>query len=111
VYSIQKGYDLMFLYDIQCNTGVDNIAFDRQGTLLAGCHPKLLTFVKHSKNEQAIAPSEIIKITFTDSGYKTETEFLDDGNLIQSSTVGVRYNSSLLIGSVFDNHILDCSSK
>ncbi len=111
VYILQKDYNLKFLYDIQCNTGVDNITFDRQGTLWAGCHPKLLTFVKHSKDEQAIAPSEIIKITFTDSSYKKETEFLDDGKLIQSSTVAVRYNSSLLIGSVFDNHILDCSSK
>lgn len=110
-YTIEKDYNLTFLYDIQCNTGVDNITFDKQGMLWAGCHPKLLTFVKHSKSEQAIAPSEIIKISFTDSGYKKETEFLDDGKLIQSSTVGVRYNSSLLIGSVFDNHILDCSSK
>lgn len=110
-YTITKDYNLTFLYDIQCDTGVDNITFDRQGSLWAGCHPKLLTFVKHSKNEQAIAPSEIIKITFADGGHKKETELLDDGNLIQSSTVAVRYNSSLLIGSVFDNHILDCSSK
>lgn len=110
-YTIEKDYNLTFLYDIQCNTGVDNITFDTQGTLWAGCHPKLLTFVKHSKNEEAIAPSEIIKITFADDGHKKETELLDDGNLIQSSTVAVRYNSSLLIGSVFDDHILDCSSK
>lgn len=110
-YTIEKDYNLTFLYDIQCNTGVDNITFDRQGVLWAGCHPKLLTFVKHSKNEQVLAPSEIIKITFTNDGYKKETVLMDDGKLIQSSTVAVRYNSSLLIGSVFDNHILDCSSK
>lgn len=111
VYTIEKDYNLSFLYDIQCNTGVDNLSFDKQGILWAGCHPKLLTFVKHSKSEQAIAPSEIIKIIFTDSGYKKETDLIDDGTLIQSSTVAVRYNSSLLVGSVFDTHILDCATK
>ncbi len=110
-YTIEKDYNLTFLYDIQCHTGVDNISFDRDGALWAGCHPKLLTFVKHAKNEQTKAPSEILKITFTDSGYTKETALIDDGELIQSSTVAVRYNSSLLIGSVYDTHILDCSLK
>ncbi|MCX8123554.1 MAG: SMP-30/gluconolactonase/LRE family protein [Spirochaetes bacterium] len=111
VYTIEKAYNLTFLYDIDCNTGVDNITFDSEGALWGGCHPKLLTFVKHSKNEHAMAPSEIIKISFDGNKYKKVTELLDDGNLIQSSTVAVRYNSSLLIGSVFDTHILDCTSK
>ena len=108
VYTIEKDYNIKLLYTIECNTGVDNIAFDNKGILWAGCHPKLLTFVRHSLNEDVLAPSEIIKITFNNDSYKKETVIYDDGSLIQSSTVAVCYNNNLLVGSVFDTHILDC---
>lgn len=109
VYSIGVGYNLDYEYSIDCGTGVDNIAFDDEGVLWAGSHPQLLTFARHAKDINVRAPSEVISISFGDSGYTITLEFMDDGSLLQSSSVAVRYKSSLLVGSVFDTSILFCS--
>ena len=87
--------------------GPDNIDVDEAGNLWVGCHPKLLKFLAHSKDHSKISPSEIIKITYHGKGAaQLESIYLNDGSEISASTVGVSYKDKLLIGSVFEKHIL-----
>lgn len=87
--------------------GPDNIDIDEAGNLWVGCHPKLLKFLAHSKDHSKISPSEIIKITYQGKGTaQLESIYLNDGSEISASTVGVVYKDKLLIGSVFEGHIL-----
>ena len=87
--------------------GPDNIDVDEAGNLWVGCHPKLLKFLAHSKDHSKISPSEIIKITYHGKGTaQLESIYLNDGSEISASTVGVKYQDKLLIGSVFEKHIL-----
>ena len=87
--------------------GPDNIDVDEAGNLWVGCHPKLLKFLAHSKEHSKISPSEIIKITYQGKGKaQLESIYLNDGSEISASTVGVFYKDKLLIGSVFEKHIL-----
>ena len=87
--------------------GPDNIDVDEAGNLWVGCHPKLLKFLAHSKDHSKISPSEIIKITYHGKGTAhLESVYLNDGSEISASTVGVSYKDKLLIGSVFEKHIL-----
>ena len=87
--------------------GPDNINVDEAGNLWVGCHPKLLKFLAHSKDHSKISPSEIIKITYHGKGAaQLESIYLNDGSEISASTVGVKYQDKLLIGSVFEKHIL-----
>jgi arylesterase / paraoxonase len=87
--------------------GPDNIDIDEAGNLWVGCHPKLLKFLAHSKDHTKISPSEIIKITYQGKGMaQLESIYLNDGSEISASTVGVTYKDKLLIGSVFEGHII-----
>ncbi len=88
-------------------TGVDNIELDPAGNLWVGCHPQLLKFLAHAKNESALSPSEIIKLTPSDNGgFTQETILMNDGSGISASSVGAVYKDYLLIGPVFQRHFV-----
>lgn len=87
--------------------GPDNIDIDEAGNLWVGCHPKLLKFLAHSKDHSKLSPSEIIKIIYHGKGTaQLESIYLNEGSEISASTVGVYFKDKLLIGSVFEKHIL-----
>lgn len=87
--------------------GPDNIDIDEAGNLWVGCHPKLLAYVAHAKDHSKLSPSEIIKITYKDKGSAhSESIYLNDGSEISGSTVCVNFGGKLLIGSVFEKHVL-----
>lgn len=88
-------------------TGVDNIELDPAGNLWVGCHPQLLKFLAHARNEAALSPSEIIRLTPSDNGgFSQETIFMNDGSGISASSVGAVYKDILLIGPVFQRHFV-----
>jgi arylesterase/paraoxonase len=100
---------LRYRESIDLGTGVDNLDVDENGNIWAGCHPKLLTFVKHQNDPTKIAPSQILKIVPTGKGaYDVKEIYLNTGEELSSSTVAVLYRDRMLIGSVLDDHILDC---
>ncbi|MFQ6115050.1 MAG: SMP-30/gluconolactonase/LRE family protein [bacterium] len=100
---------LEFKNHIELGTGVDNIELDAAGNLWVGAHPKLLTFVKHSKDPEKLSPSQILRITHqADDNYKMEEIYMDEGEAISGSSVGAVFEQKLLIGSVFDDHFLVC---
>ena len=88
-------------------TGVDNIELDADGNLWVGCHPKLLKFLSHDKDEKAASSSEIIRLRNLGNGkWEQVTVYLNDGSQISASSVGAVYKNRLLIGPVFQRHIL-----
>lgn len=89
------------------NTGVDNIEIDAEDNLWVGCHPQMLKFISHAKDESKWSPSEIIKISLLSNGQmEQKTIYLNDGSEISASSVGAVYKNKLLIGPVFQNHIV-----
>jgi len=101
--------DLMPRGTIKAGTGVDNIEIDPKGDLWIGCHPKLLTFVKYSKDPQALSPSQVIKVAQTSPGqYNVKEIYLDNGRPLSGSSVAAVFKDKLLIGSVFDERFLLC---
>jgi len=94
---------------IELGTGVDNIEVDSSGNLWAAAHPKLLTFVKHSKDGSHLSPSQVLKIAPTgEKDFQVTEIFLDDGKWLSGSSVGAAFENTLLIGPVFDDHFLVC---
>ncbi len=97
---------------IDMKTGVDNIELDEAGNLWVGCHPKLLTFVRHSQDTRRLAPSQVYKISQDGSGvWSREEVLLDDGSQLSASSVAAVSGNVLLIGPVFDRKILRCELK
>ena len=95
---------------IEAGTGVDNIEIDQQGDLWIGCHPKLLTFVKHSKDPEALSPSQVIKVEKKASGqYEVREIYMNSGKPLSASSVAAVFENFLLIGAVFEERFLLCT--
>ena len=92
---------------IKTGTGADNIELDTKGNLWMGCHPKLFSFVAHSKNPKKKAPSEVIKMSYQSKGvYDITSVYMNDGNNLSASSAAAVYKDNLLIGGVFDKRFV-----
>ncbi len=97
---------------INLKTGLDNIEMDKDGSLWIGAHPQLLTFVQHSKNPKKLSPSQILHVIPLGSGkFDIKEVYLNKGEQLSGSSVAAVYDNRMLIGSVFENNILDCCLK
>ncbi|MEW6264379.1 MAG: SMP-30/gluconolactonase/LRE family protein [Thermodesulfobacteriota bacterium] len=97
---------------IDVDAGVDNIEVDRSGRLWIGAHPKLLSFVRYSKDPARRSPSQVIKAeVIPGGGLVASTEFLDLGEALSGSSVAAVFQDYLLIGSVFDDCFLLCRPR
>ncbi|MFH1136693.1 MAG: SMP-30/gluconolactonase/LRE family protein [Pseudomonadota bacterium] len=94
---------------LDIGSGVDNLDVDPEGNIWAAAHPKLLTFLRYSLNQAALAPSQIFKISpGPDDRFRIEEKYLSDGGDLSGASVGARYGGLLLLGSVFDDIFLVC---
>ena len=107
VYEKQPNNSLIFIEDIYCGSGVDNIEFDTDNNLWIGAHPNLLQFMSYSNSYHSITPSEIIKIQYFKKGnYKVETIYLEKGEEMSGSTVAAPFENLILMGNVMDKHFV-----
>jgi arylesterase/paraoxonase len=103
---------LKLRHEIDLGTGVDNIEVDEEGNLWIGAHPKLLTFVKHSKDSNVPSPSQILRVTVESTGeHKVDEIYLSDGDDLSGSSVAAVFQDIMLIGSVFDERFLRCKVR
>ncbi|HMK66380.1 MAG TPA: SMP-30/gluconolactonase/LRE family protein [Thermodesulfobacteriota bacterium] len=100
---------LKFKNRIELGTAPDNIELDEKGALWIGAHPKLLTFVKYSKDPTVPSPSQVLKVTVGANGnHKTEEIYLNSGRPLSGSSAAAVFGQTLLIGSVFDDRFMVC---
>ncbi|MEM9422977.1 MAG: SMP-30/gluconolactonase/LRE family protein [Pseudomonadota bacterium] len=88
-------------------TALDNIDIGTDGYLYIGGHPNLLAFAKHTKSAHEASPSQVVRMD-PDTG-KVETVFMSVKGEINGSATGAFWNGHLLIGGVYDSHILWCT--
>jgi arylesterase/paraoxonase len=92
---------------LELGTGVDNITVDEEGNIWIAAHPKLFSFVEHSKNPAKNSPSELLKVTPHESNtFSIERVFTNDGSQLSGSSVGITYKGEVFIGVVFENKLL-----
>ena len=102
--------DLDLIESIDFNSGVDNIEIDSDGNLWIGSHPKMYTFSRHMNDSTVLSPSQVYKVSLDQSNsYTIEEIYLNLGGELSGSTVAAFYDSTLLIGSVFESYFLDCN--
>lgn len=112
VYQKNEDNTLTFIENIDCNTGVDNIEFDTDNNLWIGAHPSLLDFAAYAKGNKAIAPSEIIKISYLEKGnYSVEQIYMEVGAKMSAATVAAPYGNLILMGNVMDATFLILESN
>ena len=91
---------------IKLNTAPDNIDVDNSGSLWIGGHPQAFKFANHAKDASAISPSHIVKVDSKTGEY--EDIFVSLNGEINASSVGAAHDGKLLVGAVFDPHIMVC---
>lgn len=112
VYEVQPSGDLVFVEDIDCNTGVDNIEFDSKGKIWIGSHPSLLHFSTYAQAKREFSPSEIVTIDYRSEGdYTVESIYMNDGSDMSAATVAVPYGNLIFLGNVMDDHFLVLQQK
>src|SRR3990167_5925181 len=93
---------------IRVNTGPDNVEVASDGALWIAGHPKVFDFLKHVKDPSHVAPSQVIRVN-PQSG-TVEDMLIDTGGTINASSVGAVWDDTLIVGSVFDDHVMVCPS-
>ncbi len=107
VYTRNNDGTLIFIEDIPCGSGADNIELDTNGKLWIGGHPNLLRFAAYAKGKKETSPSEIITIDYRGlNDYTIEQIYLDDGSTMSSSSVAAPFEELILAGNVKDNAFL-----
>lgn len=87
-------------------TAPDNIEIGPEGDLWIGAHPRIFDFVAHAEDENQIAPSHVVRLDPETGEVETVLVSLD-GELSASASAAV-HDGRLLVGAVFDGHILSC---
>jgi arylesterase/paraoxonase len=87
-------------------TGPDNVEIDETGALWVGGHSRIFDFVKHVEDPNHHAPSHVIRINPATG--ETKDVFIDTLGSINASSVGAAFGSVLIVGSVFDHHVMVC---
>lgn len=99
------------LHRFDVGFGVDNIEVDPEtGDLLLGGHVKLLTFTRHARDAEILAPSQAARVRLGNTP-DIKTLFLDDGQLISGASVATARDDVLLVGSVFEPHMVVCEGR
>ncbi|NWG91762.1 MAG: SMP-30/gluconolactonase/LRE family protein [Parvularculaceae bacterium] len=91
---------------IKVNTGPDNIEVAADGALWIGGHSKVFDFLKHAEDPAAISPSHVIRVN-PETGLK-EDVLIDVAGTINGSSVGAVWDNTLVVGAVFDGHVMVC---
>ena len=91
---------------IKVGTGPDNIEVAGDGALWIGGHPRVFDFIDHAKDPAAISPSHVVRVN-PRTGVKNDV-FISVNGEINGSSVGAVYDKTLIVGAVFDGHVMVC---
>ena len=97
---------LTLVRTISTGTGPDNIDVAADGALWIGGHTKVFDFLAHAADESAVAPSHVVRVD-PETGENRDV-FIDTGGVINGSSVGAVHGDMLIVGAVFDGHVMAC---
>ncbi len=87
-------------------TAPDNIDVAEDGSLWVAGHPNTSKFLAHAKDAAHIAPSHVLRIDPQTGA--VEDKFVSLNGEINASSVGAATDDMLIVGAVFDSHVMVC---
>ncbi len=91
---------------VKVNFGPDNIEISQDGGLWIAGHDKVFAFLDHAKDAKAVSPSRVIRLNAQTGVYSNV--FVDTGGVLNASSVGAVWDKTLIVGAVFDGHVMVC---
>lgn len=101
--------DLTLSRRAKLDTAPDNIDVAADGMLYVAGHPKIFDFLKHAKDANEVAPSQVIKLDLKTG--RQQYIFVSVDGEINASSVGAAGNGWLFVGAVFDDHVMACQME
>ena len=98
--------DLVRTAKLAAPLGLDNIERGPHGALYIGGHPQIFAFLDHQADPDSRAPSEVLRLDPETGAWSIV--FASFGEEIDASSVGAVHDGRLIVGAVFDSHILIC---
>ena len=89
--------------------GADNIEIDEAGNLWTAGHPNILALPAHAADPASLSPSMVSMINPATNEVKEI--FYSAGDDISASSVAAYSQGTLVIGAVFEEHVLVCSNQ
>jgi arylesterase/paraoxonase len=86
--------------------GLDNIEIGTDGALYIAGNVSVFDFLAHQSDPAARAPAQAVRVDPQTGDWTTV--FADSGEAIDSPSVATRAGDQLLLGAVFDSHVLVC---
>jgi arylesterase/paraoxonase len=108
-YERQEGGALKKTASFAVPTAPDNIDVAPDGTIYTAGHSKIFEFLKHAEDATATAPSHALSIDPKTGAVKTV--FLDTSGALNASSVAAASDDALIVGGVFDGHVMVCPRK
>ena len=106
---------LALAHKIRTRGACDNLVWDGENSLLAACHPRALTFVRHSKApKKHVAPCEVLRVAnvLNASRASKRIVYMDStGSEFSACSVAAKVGDALWIGAVHDRGMLRCSGS
>lgn len=91
---------------VKVNFGPDNIEISQDGGLWIAGHDKVFAFLKHARDPKAVSPSRVIRLNAQTGVYSNL--FVDNAGALNASSVGAVWDKTLIVGAVFDGHVMVC---
>ena len=91
---------------IKLPTAVDNLDIDDDGKIWVGGQPRMFDFIANITDPDTIVPS--MGVVVDPKTQKPQTKFVSKNGEINASSVAAIAGDKLLMGAVFDGHILVC---
>lgn len=106
IFARSENGDLKKRKSISLPTGVDNLDVDSDGNVWVGGQPHIFKFIEHVEDPSVHVPSVGIKVD-PKTGFHERVFVSTDGEINASSVAAVA-GDKLVIGAVFDGHVLVC---
>ena len=91
---------------IRLPTAVDNLDIDKDGNIWTAGQPRMFDFIASIEDPDVIVPS--MGITIDPNTHAHRTVFVSKSGEINATSVAAIAEDKLLMGAVFDGHILVC---
>ncbi len=88
------------------NLAPDNIDVDQSGKIWVAGQARLFEYMKHAGDQNAVAPSHVATLNPQDG--TVEDVFVALDGEINASSVGAVHNKTLVVGAIFDGHVMVC---
>lgn len=101
-----KSGALMLQKKVAVDFGPDNVEVARDGGLWVAGHDAVFAFLAHARDPKKISPSRVIRVN-PETGDQA-TVFVDTTGVLNASSVGAVWDRTLIVGAVYDDHVMVC---